>query len=439
MKHSLLLSVLQFLSLAAAAQVPTLANISAPATRWAVPEVVSDAMDGRPLYWLARSFHQQRPAWVSQHDDMSPNVTLHRLSYNAAGKVTLLTSGDSLTGQLTRRQVSTYDASNRLVGVVDERWWTPSPSTTPPSVTNTHAYAYDSHGNLARTESTNGTDTFVYENSYTYDAAGTITSLTRYAQTPGQARQPVGRITFTLLNGRWQSSTQEEYLNGAWALRQQTHRYNWRDWPRRQLHGSSSTSYYSTMPQQNRDTLRYTASGTDTLIVRLGEYLIPNQGWTPAATSRRLRFDAQHNVLMATDMSFDLDSSALHYDTRHRVLRQNRYHQEINPATISHNYTAYYGPSVVTSTPRPSAQLPLTLSPNPATRQLTLTVPALPDSAPVEADILNALGQVVARRTLRPRAGALLETWDVQGYPAGLYVLRLRTAQGTTAQRFLKQ
>ncbi|MCC3157486.1 T9SS type A sorting domain-containing protein [Hymenobacter sp. 15J16-1T3B] len=433
MKHLLLLLSLQVLGYGALAQGTTISGVSRPNLLWAVPQVVPPMVTGRPVEWSANNFMNQRPAWVSFHY-ATGGITLYRYTYNAAGQLAFLVGTDSLSGQLQYRQNSTYNANNQLVGVTMERWENAPPA---PPVTYTFTYAYDAHGNLTRNEANDGRQTNLFESSYTYDAAGTITSMVYYMQLGGQPRQPVGRITFALQNGRWQSSVQEEYDNGSWVLRRQVHRYNWRNWPLRRLNASRWTDYGGVTASEARDTVRFTTSGTDTVVFRTAQFLHPG-GWQ-AATPYRGRFDA-HGNFVASSSVLHQDSSEFRYSADHHLRYQWTRHEDYNPAPVVLLLSFYYAPGTVTAAAPAAAPLQLTLSPNPVSRHLLLTAPDLPaPGLPVELEVVNALGQVVARRQVRPQGRTLAETWDVQAWPAGLYVLRMRTAAGTTVQRFVKQ
>lgn len=382
----------------------------------------------------------QRPAWVSQHlaGLSGTTILLTRCTYDAAGRVTSRFVADSLTGQPQNRETNACDARGKLVSRQLEQWSNgrPGPSTL-------YNYAYDTRGNLTREVSSAG---LVLEHHYAYDAAGTITAYTRY----GQPLRPGVRIQFALRNGQWQSSTEEVYRNGAWQPDVTVHRFGWHSWPLRQLSGRRVSDSGMPWMAEQRDTVLYARSGPDSLSTVVTEILGSSGTWS-FARQVRTRFDARRNRVstgqrsVLPDGSFSTlrDSSAFTYDAQGRLLRL-RYYTNTGvtgiPTTSVYNIiTQYYGPDVVSSTTRATARLPLTLSPNPASRQLTLAVPALPDAGPVQVDIVNALGQVVAQRHVRPQAGNLTETWNVGAWPAGLYVVRLRSAAGTVTQRFLKQ
>lgn len=403
------------------------------------------ATDPTPLYSGALgSAPGQRSAWVSQHLVGLSGTTIHLVlfTYDAAGRVASQTITDSLTGQPRQRLTNAYDARGKLVNRQLEQW-----TNGQPGPTILYDYAYDAQGNLTREATSAG---LVMEHAYTYDAAGTITSYTQSGQAPGQAMRPGLRIQFTLRNGQWQSSTEEIYSNGAWRPNVAVHRFGWHNWPRRQLSGRRVSYFDNRAWPEQRDTVQY-VSGPDS-VSTVVTATPGNAGSWSFARQVRTSFDARRNrvatmqrEILPNGSSFStlLDSTSRTYDAQGQ-LRRLRYYTNTGatgiPTSNMYNIiTQYYGPDVVTSTAQATTRLPLTLSPNPTTRQLTLTVPALPDAGPVHVDIVNALGQVVEQRRIRPQGGNLTETWNVQNWPAGLYVVRLRTAQGTSTQRFLKQ
>ena len=68
------------------------------------------------------------------------------------------------------------------------------------------------------------------------------------------------------------------------------------------------------------------------------------------------------------------------------------------------------------------------LFPNPARRETTLQVPALPGVKTVSLQLVNALGQVVQARSLPLPATGLDTRLDLHGLPTGVYSLRLTAA-----------
>jgi YD repeat-containing protein len=368
------------------------------------------------------------------------NIWLYRFGYNSAGQVTRFDQNDSLVTPPRTIRLSTYSPDGRLTQMQSNYW--PSGQSTPiPAFFN---FAYDAHGNLIRDDEGGA----IFEYQYTYDAAGVITACTSFRELNGQPRTPYKRITFTLQNGQWASSVQEYYDNGVWKTRRVVQRYNWHDWPSRQLRATQTMlvgdfndfSFY-------RDTVRYLTSGSNRIVSTASENLsggvwITRQYWDMEYNARGQRVAQRvrepHPTQPGRWVYAIRDSTVYHYDAQGRELNRSHYTRN----TSNGNYTSplrlhntfYFGPRLVTST-RAAARLPLRVYPNPARQQLRIEAPAL--SGPLTVEVLNALGQVTERRRLT--AEALRQPWDVSRWPAGLYTLRLQAAQGTATQRFIKE
>ncbi|MDO7875786.1 T9SS type A sorting domain-containing protein [Hymenobacter sp. ASUV-10] len=84
-------------------------------------------------------------------------------------------------------------------------------------------------------------------------------------------------------------------------------------------------------------------------------------------------------------------------------------------------------------------QARLTLYPNPATEAVTVALDGLRPQATVPLEVVNALGQVVHQTTATPHHGALSQKLDLRTLPAGIYVVRLRTQEGTITKRLVRQ
>ena len=79
---------------------------------------------------------------------------------------------------------------------------------------------------------------------------------------------------------------------------------------------------------------------------------------------------------------------------------------------------------------------PIVAYPNPTTDRLTLDLTAAAVAEPCAVRVLNLAGQVVRDETL---AGGRVQEVRLGGLPVGLYVLQVRTAQGSTVQRIEKR
>ncbi|MCS7036932.1 MAG: M4 family metallopeptidase [Saprospiraceae bacterium] len=85
-----------------------------------------------------------------------------------------------------------------------------------------------------------------------------------------------------------------------------------------------------------------------------------------------------------------------------------------------------------------AAALQLTASPNPATDALRLSF-ELPQSSPVRAEVTDLLGRTTRTLAQELTAGAQQLDLDLQGLPAGTYVVRLWAGSATAALKVVKQ
>ena len=80
--------------------------------------------------------------------------------------------------------------------------------------------------------------------------------------------------------------------------------------------------------------------------------------------------------------------------------------------------------------------LPILAYPNPATDRLFLDLTAAAVAEPCAVRVLSLAGQLVRTETL---TGGRVQEMALVGLPVGLYLLQVRTAQGSTVQRIEKQ
>ncbi|UOQ74614.1 T9SS type A sorting domain-containing protein [Hymenobacter cellulosilyticus] len=77
------------------------------------------------------------------------------------------------------------------------------------------------------------------------------------------------------------------------------------------------------------------------------------------------------------------------------------------------------------------------LYPNPTAGNVTLELAGLQEQAPVRAEVVNNLGQVVQRLVLPVRQGHA--TLDLSAQPAGLYTVQLYTSAGLVVKKVVRQ
>lgn len=113
------------------------------------------------------------------------------------------------------------------------------------------------------------------------------------------------------------------------------------------------------------------------------------------------------------------------------------------PLVISaHDWGRWFGfgtRSLQVSAPTPdAAALQLTASPNPTTDALRLTF-ELPQSGPVRAEVTDLLGRTTRTLAQELPAGKQQLDLNLQGLPAGTYVVRLWAGEATAALKVVKQ
>ncbi|WP_400190531.1 T9SS type A sorting domain-containing protein [Hymenobacter sp. B81] len=84
-------------------------------------------------------------------------------------------------------------------------------------------------------------------------------------------------------------------------------------------------------------------------------------------------------------------------------------------------------------------QASVSLYPNPTAGAVTLTVAGLRAPGAVPAEVLNFIGQQVRTLSLPVRQGLISQELNLRELPAGVYTLRLHTAEGTLVRRLVKQ
>ncbi|MFD1872105.1 T9SS type A sorting domain-containing protein [Hymenobacter bucti] len=125
--------------------------------------------------------------------------------------------------------------------------------------------------------------------------------------------------------------------------------------------------------------------------------------------------------------------------TRHNLTLTPSYIFAMSPSYTGQRFYLWLQPSGVLPTATGALQAATHLYPNPATRTTTLEMTGLGAAAEVRLELLNALGQVVLRRTAQPRAGILREQLDLTGLAAGVYSVRVFAPQGTVVKRLTRE
>ncbi len=108
-------------------------------------------------------------------------------------------------------------------------------------------------------------------------------------------------------------------------------------------------------------------------------------------------------------------------------------------ALLTNRFTLQFGTATALATTASLTASAVSVYPNPAQGRFTVLVPAVAGASQVQAELLNALGQVVRRQSAAlPAAGATLAV-ETAGLAAGVYTLRLTAGASTLAKRVVLQ
>lgn len=157
--------------------------------------------------------------------------------------------------------------------------------------------------------------------------------------------------------------------------------------------------------------------------------------WTGAATSYTVDVMTAGGLMYAMRIPANSDFTGKTAPaTAFRLTGLGGQFDQTSPYTEGYQITPrrYADLAFVQATAEPAFAKTLALYPNPATNQLTLRVAG---ARGAQVEILNALGQTVARSTVTNDQTAL----SVAALPTGLYGVRLTTQEGTATRRFVKQ
>ncbi len=108
-------------------------------------------------------------------------------------------------------------------------------------------------------------------------------------------------------------------------------------------------------------------------------------------------------------------------------------------ALLRNRFTLLFSPATALAATASLTASAVSVYPNPAQGRFTVRVPAVAAANTVQAELLNALGQVVRRQSAAlPAAGATLAV-ETTGLAAGVYTLRLTAGASTLAKRVVLQ
>ena len=386
-----------------------------------------------------------RTSWDSGTQTWSTSATVETYAYDSRANLSSETFADSATAQLTSRNLYAYDAQNRSTEELYQQWlngaWV-----------NTDRYltTYDAQGNPTQelnqewqngTWATTGGDQYL--NTY---ANNVLTEQIRKEWVNGVFVNDQ-RVVFSLANGQWTGLVVQSWQAGAWENESRIINIVWFDW------AAQKPASYGEQEWQGGswgDDLRYTLThAPNGTVVEVVEELL-GAGWALASrftdsfdnfgNALGLRFESWSGT--AWDLEYE-ERNLLAYTATNDVRR--RVSQRFDSSGSSTgfvnqervNYSNFQSITLGTAPAALAAQTQL--YPNPTTGTATLVLAGLHQPGGVPLDVVNALGQRVLQRISRPSAGLVSETLDLRGLPAGVYAVRLHTAEGTIVKRLVRE
>ncbi|MDO7845128.1 T9SS type A sorting domain-containing protein [Hymenobacter sp. M29] len=121
--------------------------------------------------------------------------------------------------------------------------------------------------------------------------------------------------------------------------------------------------------------------------------------------------------------------------TRQNLTLTPTYAFTMSPSYTGQRFYLWLQASSVLGTATGGLQATTHLYPNPTTGAATLEMAGLTGTGAVQLEVLNALGQVLLKRSAQPRAGILREQLDLTGLATGVYSVRIFTAQGVLTRK----
>jgi|GEM_PF-5420990 len=373
-------------------------------------------------------------------------------TYNALGQPIKRVDSDSLTNTPISQSLLAYDAQGRLSEVVAQNW-----DGTAHVNYSRAQYGYDAQGyRTLDVYSTWQNNAWVMRTgtriTTTYNAAGTLTSETYEDwQQPTNTWVPSGRYRH-LVNAATNQWTASEY--DYWDVPTSTyindyHMYNitWYNWPKRQAsyyeeqhrNGSTGAWYHDA-----RTTVAYQANGSYTGILQVAD--VP--GVWVNDTRYTTTYDQYGNTLQLqiegwanNDWYINIGQRSLLSYTPDGLVRRavRQAHNRANGSFDNVQLETYGNFITLASRQATALAAAAALYPNPTTNSATLTLKGVRDQGPVQVDILNALGQPVQVLTVRPQQGTISQELSLAALPTGLYLVRLKLAEGTVTKRLVRQ
>ncbi|GAA3988196.1 T9SS type A sorting domain-containing protein [Hymenobacter antarcticus] len=385
-----------------------------------------------------------RTSWDTNTQTWSPSAVVETYTYDSRANLAQETFADSATARLTNRSLYTYNAQNRNTEELYQQWqngaWVNA---------GRYITTYDAQGNPTQEldqEWQNGAWATVHGYQYLNTYTNNVLTEQIIKNWANGVFMNQDRAVFTVANGQWTELVQQSWQAGAWENKNRYTNIVWFDWAAQKPASYQEQAWQGAWVDDLRYTRTYSPNGT---VVQVAEERL-SAGWALASRITET-FDNFGNYLgerfeswsgTAWDLEFE-ERDLLAYTATNDVRRR-----------VSQRFTSFGGGTAFENVERvnysnflsitlgtaPAALAAQTqLYPNPTTGTAILVVAGLKQPGGVPLDVLNTLGQPVLQRTSRPGAGLLSETLDLRGLPAGVYSVRLHTAEGTVVKRLVKE
>ena len=442
LRHLLLLTASVLLSAEAQAQKPV--NHFETALAKLHPTAVQAARRGTQQT-VSRPGRAVRYTWDTGTQSWSASAALETYVYDSRANLVQETFADSAMAQPTHRSLYTYNAQNRNTEELYQQMRGGTWADASRFVTT-----YDVQGNPTQEldqEWQNGAWATVHGYQYlnTYSNNVLTEQITKNWANGVFVNQD--RAVYTVVNGQWTELVQQSWQAGVWENETRFINILWFDWA-----ALKPASYREQEWQGGSwgDDLRYTNTySPNGTVVQVAEELL-GAGWALAGRVTDT-FDNYSNYLGVRFEEWSGTAWVLNYEERDLLAYtatndvRRRVSQRFDSSGSSTgfenqervNYSNFQSITLGTAPAALTAQTQL--YPNPTTGTATLVVVGLRQPGGVRVDVLNTLGQSLLQRTPRPGTALVSETLDLRGLPAGVYSVRLHTAEGTIVKRLVKE
>ncbi|WP_303312576.1 T9SS type A sorting domain-containing protein [Hymenobacter sp. BT730] len=411
------------------------------AARLADSPDATSILKARPLATVYLPGQSVNYTWNGTKWDEAEQVVY---SYTPQGVLTQAVYSDSVTKVPTYRLLLSYDAQRRLSQIQTDTW---------------SGTAWQNTGQVRATyDATGAVTTFItymwmnnawmpvsgIRTTVTRNGAGLETELVEELLQPNGSFINNGRQLYTIVNNRHTEIVYQSWVNNAWANVSRDVNIVWTDFA-----GQLRTSYVEQSWVNNawQDAFRHTFSYPGN-----GSSVEVTEGWSGTAwvnaTRSSFLCDAQGSLTTTREENWQgtawvitsENKTLIKYGPNNEVVRE--VHQQLNTTTntfvnVSRTNNSNFQAFSVTANRQAQRADQGRLYPNPAADAALLELNGLRETTPLQAEMINALGQVVRTQRLQPRQGAIRATLNLRGLPAGVYSIRLRTSEGAVVQRLL--